>query len=126
MAGEAGRPTVMTEEALQILEDAFCNDATDEQACFLAKICPSSLYNYQVEHPVFLERKTQLKEMIKFRAKKNMKEAIEGGSLEESKWYLERKAKNEGFSQRTELTGKDGKDFPSPIYGGKSTKNEEV
>lgn len=118
---EGGIPTVMTEEVLQKLEEAFTNDATDEQACFLANISTATLYNYQTATPGFLERKTQLKEMVKYRAKKAVAENIE--EIETAKWYLERKAKGEGFSQRTELTGADGKDLPTPIYGSASTKD---
>lgn len=109
---EGGRPTVMTEEVLRILEEAFSNDATDEQACFLANIATSTLYKYQVENPEFIERKTNLKEMVKYRAKKTVARDIE--KIEVAEWYLDRKAKNEGFSSRTELTGPDGKDLISP------------
>lgn len=35
-------------------------------------------------------------------------------------WIIERLFKDH-FAQRQELTGKDGKDLPTPIYGGKST-----
>lgn len=40
-------------------------------------------------------------------------------SWQAAAWYLERKFKDE-FSLRNELTGKDGKDLPTPIYGGRS------
>lgn len=106
---KVGKPTVMTESTLQILEDAFICDASDEQACFLANISPATLYNYQVAHPEYIERKKQLKEMVKFRAKKTVAENIK--DVETAKWYLERKAKSEGFSQRTEVTGAEGKDL---------------
>lgn len=36
-------------------------------------------------------------------------------------WKLERMFKTE-FAQRTELTGADGKDLPTPIFGGISTQ----
>lgn len=110
MANKVGKPTVMTESTLQILEDAFICDASDEQACFLANISPATLYNYQVAHPEYIERKKQLKEMVKFRAKKTVAENIK--DVETAKWYLERKAKSEGFSQRTEVTDGEGKPVP--------------
>ena len=115
MAG--GRPTIIDEITLQKLECAYSNDATDEQACFLANISPQTLYNYQKEHPEFIERKQALKSMVTYQAKSNLKELIfsqekelEKERIEASKWILPKKEKGE-YSERTELTGKDGKDL---------------
>lgn len=102
---DVGRPQVMTEDTIRILEKAFGNGATDLEACFLAKISKSTLYDYQKEHPEFLERKEALKDMIKYQAKRLVKDAIEKGNIEQANWYLERKAKDEGFSTRQELAG---------------------
>jgi hypothetical protein len=103
---EMGRPTVFDETTLQKLEGAFANDATDEQACFIANISPSSLYNYQKEHPDFLERKKALKDMIKYQAKLRVKEAIEKEDRPDtSKWYLERK--DNEFKNKTDITSND-------------------
>lgn len=102
-----GRPPAMDEDTLRILEGAFADGATDELACFLAQISPSTLYLYQSEHPEFSERKKYLKDQTKFQAKKNIRNAIENGDLDTSKWYAERKMKDE-FSQRQEMTGADG------------------
>ena len=67
----AGRPTVMTELVLKQLDAAFSNDATDVEACFIANISPATLYNYQKEHPEYLERKEALKSQSKYQAKAN-------------------------------------------------------
>lgn len=115
MAEPVGRPSVFDETTLQKLEEAFSNDATDVQACFLANISPASLYNYQKENPEFLERKKALKGMTAYQAKINIKNKIIDGDVDTSKWYAERKEKNEGFSLRTELTQAEGKEFPTPI-----------
>lgn len=103
-----GRPHAIDNFVLQELEGAFADGASDKTACFLAKISEATLYNYQNEHPEFLERKVELKNLTKYRAKKNIRKAIESGDVETSKWYAERKLKDEGFSPRTEVTGKDG------------------
>lgn len=122
---EVGRPTVMTPETLHKLDEAFLNDLTDEQACFFANISPATLYNFQQEHPEFLERKRLLRENLKVKAKLNLSHKIqteEGGiSAAHSMWYLERKAKNEGFSARTELTGAEGE----KLYEGLDEKQKE-
>ncbi len=41
-----------------------------------------------------------------------------------AKFVAERLGKNTGYSSRTEQTGADGKDLPTPIYGGAATKTE--
>ena len=121
---EIGRPTKMTEITLKKLEEGFLNDFTDEQACFFAGISTQTLYTYQKENPDFLERKQLMKENIKMKAKLKVSAVIDSEEdAETAKWYLARKAKNEGFSERTELTGADGKDLPSPIYDSRSTKS---
>ena len=99
---KVGRPSVMTDEVLQKLEYGFMKGLTDDQACSYADIAPSTLYNYCAEHPKFLERKEQLKNSPSVKAKLNIVEAIEKGNAELSKWWLERKEKNE-FSTKQEI-----------------------
>ena len=104
---DVGRPTIMDEITLQKLEGAFANGATDIQACFIANIGTSTLYNYQTEHPEFVERKQALKDMIAYQAKLNIKQSLladdEKLKIETSKWYLERKNKKE-FGNNVDLT----------------------
>jgi hypothetical protein len=102
-----GRPTLMTEETLKKLEDAFLVGASDKEACFIAGISATTLYNYQLAHPEYVERKEALKDMPKFKARKNIVEKINSGDVPTSQWYAERKAKDE-FSQRNEQTGANG------------------
>lgn len=112
MANKVGRKPSIDESTLKQLEGAFANGATDVEACFLAKISHQTLYNYQKEYPEFIERKEGLKNMIKYIAKQKVKQTIETElGCDTSKWYLERKGKDEGFSNRTEHTGADGKDL---------------
>ena len=105
-----GRPTVITPEIIDRLEEAFSNGATDLEACFFAKIGKTTLYEYCKDNQDFSERKEALKEMVKYQARKNVIDKIRDGDIAQSNWYLERKAKSE-FSTRTELTGDDGKDL---------------
>ena len=111
LQNKEGRPTVFDETTLQKLEIAFSNDATDEQACFIANISPSSLYNYQKKNPEFLERKKALKSMVSYQAKANIRNAVFGDDIKEkletSKWLLPKKEKKE-YSDRIEHTGEDG------------------
>lgn len=98
----AGRPTKMTESTLKKIEFAFLKGMTDEEACLFAEITPATLYNYCNANPEFFERKELLKKMPKVKAKINIVEGIENGDTELSKWYLERKAKDE-FSTKQDI-----------------------
>ena len=98
----AGRHTVMDENTLHIFEEAYCNDLSDEQACYLAKIGESTLYKYQVEHPEFIERKRRLKDDTKLRARMKIREAIlKEDKPDTARWYLERKDKE--FKPKQEI-----------------------
>ncbi|GKH47087.1 hypothetical protein [Anaerotruncus massiliensis (ex Togo et al. 2019)] len=95
------RPTKMTPEVIAKLEEAFGKGMSDREACCYADIAPSTLFRYCQRHERFSERKELLKENLKMRAKLNLAEKIEGGDVDMSLWYLERKCRDE-FSRRTE------------------------
>ena len=103
-----GRPTVMTENVMVRLREAFLFGCTDEQACSFANIATGTLYNYQKAHPDYLEQKEQWKQNPILMAKAVVYNKL--SELETAKWYLERKAKEE-FGTRQELTGAGGKDL---------------
>lgn len=100
-----GRPTLMTDEKVKELEGYFSIGATDLEACFLAGISKQTLYNYQENNPDFVDRKEALKNMPKYKAKKNIAREIDKGDKETSKWYLERKDKE--FKNKTDITTDD-------------------
>lgn len=99
---DTGRPTVMTPETLQKLELGFMHGMTDVEACLYANISKSTLYNYCNENPAFMERKEELKKQPSVKAKLNVVNAIEMGDVDLSKWYLERRNKDE-FSQKQQI-----------------------
>lgn len=103
---ELGRPTIMTEETLQQLREAFLMGCTDREACLYADIGTSTLYNYQEEHPDFVEQKKVWKENPILIARKSVVNAL-AGDYEHALKYLERRKKDE-FAVRNELTGKEG------------------
>lgn len=109
-----GRPTEMTKETLLKLESMFSIGASDLEACLMADISPSTLYNFQKQHPEFLERKQMLKEKLVLKARTVIAEALNRKDENTARWYLEKKKKDE-FSNRTELTGSDGSDLTPPI-----------
>ena len=116
-----GRPTVMTQEVLGKLEEAFAIGASDEEACFYANICKQALYDYQNKKPEFTDRKEALKQKPILKARQTLVKSLEDPV--NAKWLLERKRKNE-FSTKTETDIE--LILPVPIYGGKSDTRDNV
>ena len=98
----AGRPTVMTQEVIAKLEYGFMKGLTDLECCLYADISKDALYDYCNKYPEFSDRKEELKKNPSVKAKLNVTEAIEQGDVDLSKWYLERKNKDE-FSLKQEI-----------------------
>ena len=116
MAGKVGQPTVMTEETLRLLQEAFEWGCTDIEACLHAKIGKTALYDYQERNPEYAEWKEKWKNSPTLRARRCVVESLDA-NVDMSMKYLERKKKDE-FSPRSEHTGADGKDLlPTPILG---------
>lgn len=112
---DKGRPTVITQEVLRKLEEAFSLGCTDLEACLYANISKSTLYDYQKANPDFLERKEKLKEAPILLARKTVIDSLKNPLT--AQWYLERKKKDE-FATRVENTGRNGEPLiPTPILG---------
>lgn len=105
-AGEAGRPTKMTEEVVKKLVACFSNGFSDQLACDHVGITKQTLYNYCDKNPEFLTIKERLKKNPVAAATLNIVKAIDNGDVKASQWYLERKCKDE-FSIRTEVDNKE-------------------
>lgn len=103
------RNSQFTEEKLTELKKAFSMWFNDEEACLFADVWVRALYDYCSANEDFRELKELLKQKPKMKAKLNVIEIIntkwdedKKERLETSKWYLERKAKDE-FSLRSEI-----------------------
>lgn len=92
----------MTREVLNKLEEVFALGGTDTEACLYADISPATLYNYQKEHPEFLERKEALKETPFLKARRTIVKSLEDPA--NAFKYMERKKKGE-FGNTLELSG---------------------
>lgn len=97
----AGRPTVMTQEVVGKLEQAFSMGCSDLEACLYADISKQALYDYQERNPEFADRKAMLKQKMIFKARSVVADALNNKDENTAKWYLERKAKDE-FSTKVE------------------------
>lgn len=96
-----GRPTVITPEVIRKLEDAFSIGASDLEACFVAGIGKTALYEYQKQNPDFTERKEALKQMTSYAARKVVNDKIIEGDVDTATWQLERKNKDEYGTKST-------------------------
>lgn len=86
---KTGRPTIMTPETLNKLEEVFALGGSDKEACFYAGISHQTLYNYQENNPDFVERKEALKETPVLKARRTVVKSLEDPN---SAWkMLERK-----------------------------------
>ena len=110
----AGRPTVMTPETVNKLEQGFTMGFTDEEACLYANISKQTLYDYCKKHLEYTDRKEGLKNHPKLLAKINIYNALKNNEkVDDSKWYAERKMKKE-FGANVDITT-EGKQLPQSI-----------
>ena len=101
MAG--GRPTKMTPERVQKLEQAFLMGCTDVEACLFADISKQTLYNYQEQTPEFIDRKESLKSNPVMKAKGIQMNDLNDGNSQIAQKVIDRK---EG--SKVAITGADG------------------
>lgn len=111
--GKAGRKTVVDDEVLLKLEQAFLMGCDDEEACQFSNISPSTLYKYQRENPEFSQEKDLWKLNPILKATATVYKSL--GQPEMARWFLERRKKDK-FSTRQELVGaSDGSAQPIKI-----------
>lgn len=101
-----GRKSVMTEQVIIKLEQAYAFGASDKEACFYADIAPATLYKYQEKNIDFMERKELLKSRPILEARQSVVEHMKTDGALALK-FLERKRRKE-FALREEITGKNG------------------
>lgn len=101
------RPTVVTEDVIRRLEDAFKIGANDKEAYVFANISHETYYNHMESDETFRERMEAAKQFPLLAMKKVVVQEALRGDKQSAMWWLERKAKAE-FAPRTELTGSEG------------------
>lgn len=101
-----GRPTKMTEEIVRKLEYAFQKDFNIVEACDYAGISRETYYDWIKKKKGFSDKMECAKSNLRRKAKVNLADKIEAGDIDATKWYLERKAKDEySVKQNVEVTG---------------------
>ncbi len=100
---KTGRPTKMTQQRLQKLENAFKIGCTDREACIHAGIALQTLYNYAKKFPEFLEQKEDWKENLVIQSRANLAAALTlKRSVSDSWEYLKSKRKAEFAQMKVE------------------------
>lgn len=120
MKDKGGRPSVMTPETIDKLEEVFKIGGTDEEACLNANIGMSTLYDYQKANPKFSDRKEQLKQNPFLKARRTIISSLDNPNYAFE--YMKRKKKDE-FSDRVEHTGADGEKLVLNINSSIAEKN---
>ena len=110
---KVGRPTVMTDDVLDKLRQAFLFGATKEEACAFADIGYRTLYDYIDKNPEFSQDIEKWQQSPILKAKKTVMNSLDDAKT--AQWYLERRAKE--FKPKQDLTTND-KDLPTPILNG--------
>jgi type I site-specific restriction endonuclease len=118
---KTGRPSSLTEEVVSKLEHSIMDGANITEACQVAGISRETYYKGLKENELFADRMTDAEEYPTKVAKKNLIERIKRKDVETSKWWLERKKKDE-FSTRTEQTGANGAPLAIGVVSYAATK----
>ncbi len=104
-----GRPTVMTEEVVEKLIEAYKWDATTGEACRYAGISESTYYDHYNKNKEFSEKIDRARDFIFEIAKKNIERAVVEGDTELSVKLLKMR-QNKIYNERTvnEIEGEVG------------------
>lgn len=90
-----GRPRKINQETLAKLEYAYSLGCSDREAALYANIGYSTLTAYLSNNPEFKERRETLKDSMVIKALESNKKLLEDGDPIQTRWYLERRKRDE-------------------------------
>lgn len=93
------------------LIEAFKHDFNVQEACSYAGISKDTYYRWNKEYEEFSYEITKAKQFIITEAKKVVAQAIRGGCIKSSVWFLERR--DERYSRRRRATVKQHEELTS-------------
>lgn len=121
---EITKPVKLNDETVKKIEEALAMDCSIEEVCLYANITRPTYYNWINSFPELKERFNILRAKPFLKARKTVIDSLSNPQYAFE--YLKRKKKDE-FSDRQELTGKDGGELKINIidYGdyGKGDNN---
>jgi hypothetical protein len=106
--------TTFAKDVMKDLKEGFKMGYNNTEACLNANISERIFYMVLAKNPKLKNYFSLLQENVNMIAKTNIAKKVIDGDIENSKWWAERRNKKE-FSQRTEQTGAEGKELPTPI-----------
>ena len=101
-SNRVGRPTVMTKEVVNKLEQVFAIDGSVEEACSYADISRQTFYEHLKVNPEFSDRIEELRQRPVLKARQTVVKALNDPN--QAFRYLEKKRRKE-FGNALELTG---------------------
>lgn len=99
----SGRPRAMTSEKVGKALEGFSKGLNTKEAALYADVSASVLYDYIKANQDFAAKVDLLQRRPVMRAKINLSDEIDSHSVDVSKWYLERRARDE-FGLKAEVS----------------------
>ena len=99
---KGGHGYKITEDVVNNLERAFMDGASNIEACTRAGISRTIFYRWLKENPDFADHIEELRSIPTGKARQNIVDSIKDGNIDSSRWYLERKAREE-FGNKAEI-----------------------
>lgn len=87
---KTGRPSSLTEDTVNKLEQAFAIGASDTEACSFAGISRQTYYSHLAKDKEFSDKIKRQKHLLPLKARKELKDLIEQGDSKAIFWYLDR------------------------------------
>jgi len=103
MAQKGGRPKATTDKVVSLLVTCFHNGLSVRQACWQSGISHEAYYQRLRNDVEFADTMNKAQELPSITARTNIMKAIRKGDVSTSRWWLERKEKDE-FSSKADLT----------------------
>ena len=95
MKAQTGRPTVMTQDTVQKLEEALKDGFSVDMACHVSGISRSTYYDHFNNDVAFSYKMELAQDWVTQRAKQVVAKAIDTGDLKAAQWWLERRSRAE-------------------------------
>lgn len=96
------RPTVITARVVSLLVTGFHNGLSVRQACFQAGISHEAYYARLRSDKAFTDTMSRAQQLVSMTARTSITNAIKSGDVAASKWWLERRDRDD-FSLKQEI-----------------------
>lgn len=116
-------PSKLTDEARLKLKEVAALDGTNLEMAYYCGVTEQTIYNWKKEEPELFEEIERLRQRPILKARRTIFNSLETPAG--AQWYLSRKRKGE-FSERSEITGKDGEPLITSVKELSDTELEHL